>query len=199
MPIRASGSLIWNMPIIKALIIVTFDHVGELRKIVEHFPDTRFLLRIYANDPNAQCQLSNKFGAHPEEWKSILACAEELGANIVGASFHVGSGASSADAFAVAIAQCRKLCDLATQYGYVLTVMDIGGGFSQRSFRKHAAAIRSAIDREFPWEMGMEWIAEPGRFFAETAADLYTKVIGVRTHSDGARSYTIIRWIIWVF
>eukprot|EP00957_Ditylum_brightwellii_P013316 1005009-Ditylum_brightwellii.AAC.1 len=39
------------------------------------------------------------------------------------------------------------------------------------------------IDRIFPVESGVRVIAEPGRYFAASAATLFTSVIGVRSNA----------------
>ena len=57
------------------------------------------VLRIRADDPNARCQLGNKFGAELEDIMGLLETAKELCLNVVGISFHVGSGATNPDAF----------------------------------------------------------------------------------------------------
>jgi ornithine decarboxylase len=169
----------------------TFDNVAEIKKVVSTNPYARLVLRIYANDPNAQCILSNKFGAHESEWDSILTAAKNLNANLVGISFHVGSGASSPEAFTQALAAAARLQAKARDsYGYSLNLIDIGGGFSLRTFPQIATAVREAIAELFVDE-NVRFIAEPGRFFAETAADFYTPIIGMRSLVNGGHAYTI--------
>lgn len=167
----------------------TFDCVSELDKIIQVAPDMSMLLRIYANDPAAQCQLSNKFGAEADDWVEILEAAQDAGATITGVSFHVGSGAATPEAFAKGIRDAQEFARLAADYGYNLEILDIGGGFSQATLETLAPTIRAALaaaEDDF-----QNVIAEPGRFFAETAADLYTYVIGAKAHKNGTRSYTI--------
>lgn len=171
----------------------TFDTVYELEKIHKYAPDMECVLRIYACDPNAQCQLSNKFGAHEHEWDSILLRAKELNINLIGISFHVGSGASSATAYEHAIQQARKLCILAEDYGYHLHLLDIGGGF----MKKHLASsslpyiIRRALEENGFMDPYYRIIAEPGRYFAESCGHLFTKVLGIRDRSSTHRDYWI--------
>jgi ornithine decarboxylase len=176
----------------RGVTTVTFDNVGELKKAVLTAPGTKLILRIYANDPNAQCILSNKFGAYETEWESLLTEARQLGANLVGISFHVGSGASSPEAFTQALAAAARLQRMARDgYGFALNIVDIGGGFSQRTFPRISAAIREAIADYFMNDDTTRFIAEPGRFFAETAADFYTPIIGRRALQSGGFAYTI--------
>jgi ornithine decarboxylase len=170
----------------------TFDSLCELDKLNRIAPEMKLILRLYANDPTAQCILSNKFGAFRNEWESILQRGRELNMNIVGVSFHVGSGACNPDAFSEGISQSRELFDIAKRYGYDMNILDIGGGFSYKNVDKMSKSINYAIDKNFPKEefTNLKCIAEPGRYFAETIAVLFTKIIGLRERDD-----TIDYWI----
>ena len=170
----------------------TFDSLCELEKLNRIAPEMKLILRLYANDPTAQCILSNKFGAFRNEWESILQRGRELNMNIVGVSFHVGSGACNPDAFSEGISQSRELFDIAKRYGYDMNILDIGGGFSNNNVEKMSKAIHYSIDKYFPKEEfgNLKCIAEPGRYFAETIAVLFTKIIGLRERDD-----TIDYWI----
>ena len=44
-------------------------------------------------------------------------------------SFHVGSGCYDAKAFRNAVKDARYVFDLAGQFGYDMTILDVGGGF----------------------------------------------------------------------
>ena len=171
----------------------TFDTLCELEKIHRTAPEMKLIMRLYANDPTAQCILSNKFGAFRNEWEPILQRARELNMNIVGVSFHIGSGACNPDAFSEAISQARELFDTAIQdYGYDMQILDIGGGFSFENVESMSKSIHRAIDEYFPKENfpNVRYIAEPGRYFAETIAILFTKIIGLRERED-----TVDYWI----
>lgn len=163
----------------RGVTLTTFDSVCELKKLKRAAPQMRLVLRLYANDPTAQCVLSNKFGAKEDDWQTLIESATLLDMTVVGVSFHVGSGASNPNAFAHAIASARRLCDLAEHSGHTMQIVDIGGGFSHSTVFRLASVIQDALHEHFHDFMG-EVIAEPGRFFAETCAVLYTRVIGVR-------------------
>jgi ornithine decarboxylase len=53
-----------------------------------------------------------------------------------------------------------------------------------------AASIQKAIAEFFPDEDKYRFVAEPGRYFAETIGTLYTKIVGVRERR-GVRDYFI--------
>lgn len=48
---------------------------------------------------------------------------------LIGISFHVGSGCQDIPIYAEAISTARKLFDFAESVGYNLRLLDIGGGF----------------------------------------------------------------------
>lgn len=153
-------------------------------------PDMQVILRIYANDPSARCCLSNKFGAHKHDWKALLDCAKYHNADLKGVSFHVGSGAASPNAFAHAIEECKEFVETAKTMGFAPSVIDIGGGFSKNSLYTLSPPIMKAL-HEYFGEGGYEWIAEPGRYFAEDPMTLYTKIIGMRENPDHTVNYVI--------
>jgi ornithine decarboxylase len=168
----------------------TFDTTHELEKIMQTCPEMQVILRIYANDPSARCCLSNKFGAHRHDWVHLLACAQKYGAQLIGVSFHVGSGAASPNAFTHAISECKDFVDMAKSMGFDPRIIDIGGGFSKNTLNQLSNPILQSLSEHFS-ETDYQWIAEPGRYFAEDAMTLYTKVMGIRENADATMNYII--------
>ena len=81
---------------------MTFDCVDELEKVAAECPHAELVLRIRADDPSAVVQFGHKYGADPQtEAPMLLAAAKQLGMNVVGVSFHVGSGSQSCDALSL--------------------------------------------------------------------------------------------------
>jgi len=83
--------------------LMTFDNSHELHKIAESFPAAKLVLRIITDDSHSICKFSTKFGAPLSVTKNLLTEAKQLGLNVVGVSFHVGSGCMSTESFAAAI------------------------------------------------------------------------------------------------
>ena len=174
----------------KGVKVVTFDNETELIKIAQVCPKMNVMLRIYAKDPDARCQFAHKFGADKSTWTNLLDTAKKYGINIMGISFHVGSGASSPKAYALAIKEARHFYDMAKEYGYTIEMVDIGGGFTSHRLGDIPEAIIEAKQMYFPEELGCRFIAEPGRFFAETSGYLATNIIGIRK-TENTRDYWI--------
>lgn len=157
----------------------TADSICELDKLSKVYPGVAIIARIYANDPSAQCVLSNKFGAFREDWHPLIKHAARLGLNIHGVSFHIGSGACNPNAFKEAIHQAKEFADMAASHGHCIDTVDIGGGFTVANFESMARAIKD-VRTACSFGGSVRFVAEPGRYFAETVATLYTKIIGVR-------------------
>ena len=174
----------------KGITMVTFDTETELEKIHSICPAMKCILRIYAKDPDARCQFAHKFGCPKERWVSILERAKTLDLQIIGMSFHVGSGAKSSKPYITAIQQARDFLELAKTYGHTITILDIGGGFTSHTLEDIPETIQSALQTYFPPELHCTCIAEPGRYFAETVGYLATNIIGIR-ETEHTRDYWI--------
>lgn len=166
--------------------LTTFDSICELEKIAKVAPIMNCVLRIFASDTSAQCVLSNKYGALPDEIEPLLVKAQELKLKVIGISFHVGSGAKNPEIFNVAISECIRIKNVATNFGHEISIIDIGGGFTNDSLISMSKNIQSAIKQHLN---DIEFIAEPGRYFAETVATLYTKIINIKQRTDGSVDY----------
>jgi ornithine decarboxylase len=172
---------------------MTFDNADELRKIARLFPGAELFLRILTDDSSSLCRLSLKFGASLDSTDSLLALARELGLNVVGVSFHVGSGASDPGAFLKAVQDAHVVFQQAASHGFCLKTLDVGGGFcSDASFEEMAGVLGAALDEYFPARSGINLIAEPGRYFASSAFTLACNIIARRTIEDvSAASYMV--------
>lgn len=87
---------------------MTFDNLDELIKIKTIFPDAKCVLRILADDSKSVCQFGIKFGCNIDHVEEILTCAKQLDVDVIGISFHVGSGCFDVSAFADAVILARR-------------------------------------------------------------------------------------------
>lgn len=168
--------------------MTTADSESELFKIAALDPGAQVLLRIRQDDPSARCQLGNKYGAEEHDIDGLLTVAKDLDLDLAGVSFHVGSGASNPDALPEGIAAAAAVFDRAAALGFNMRVLDIGGGFPGGEINaagnvdlgRVPIAVNAALAAHFPPERGVDIIAEPGRFFAESCATLVCQVFGRR-------------------
>ncbi|KAI9834385.1 MAG: Ornithine decarboxylase [Sarea resinae] len=171
---------------------MTFDNADELYKTKELFPDAELYLRILTDDSSSLCRLSLKFGASMDQAQELLELAKELGLNVVGVSFHVGSGASDPNSFVKAVRDARQVFDQAADVGFNMRTLDVGGGFCNEGFEAMASVLSQALDDYFPPHIRV--IAEPGRYYVSSAFTLACSVIARRTVADqttGASSYML--------
>ncbi|MGL6223114.1 MAG: type III PLP-dependent enzyme, partial [Steroidobacteraceae bacterium] len=106
------------------------DNPDELRKFVPHRKRAEVLLRLSFRDPTAVVDLSRKFGCEPAAVPPLLRLARELGVNVRGFSFHVGSQVAEPKKYVEAIGVCAELIAQARAVGHdALDLLDIGGGF----------------------------------------------------------------------
>jgi len=140
------------------------------------------VLRIITDDSNSVCRFSTKFGAPLLQVPGLLALAKELDLNLVGVSFHVGSGCMSVLSFEAAIRSAHLVFQMAERLDMKLTLLDIGGGWpgtdhDSVSFPEIADHIRPILDELFP---DTQLIAEPGRFFVAESHTLAVNVFAKR-------------------
>lgn len=165
--------------------LMTFDNVAELEKVARCNPSAQMVLRILADDSHSVCRFGTKFGAPQHHVPALLRKARELDVDVVGVSFHVGSGCLSASAFVEAVELAYETFRTAEALGFSMTLLDIGGGFpgfdgAGPSFADIAASLREVLDELFPEECGVRIIAEPGRFFTAASHTLATCVYARR-------------------
>lgn len=152
--------------------LTTFDSEEELYKLKKLWPAAQLVLRIIVDDSNSICQFSSKFGCPMVNVEHLVSLCRDLGLQLVGVSFHVGSGCLNASSFVSAVTDARHVFDLAKEkYGFELSLLDIGGGFPGNSdagisFPEIAKGIGGLLDQLFPEESGVRLIGEPGRYFA---------------------------------
>lgn len=166
--------------------LMTFDNEMELHKIKELYPTARLLLRIRTDDSKSLCQLGIKYGAPLKQCRHLLKVAHDLKLNVIGVSFHVGSGCYDAIAYATAVSAARGVFDLAGQVGFKFTMLDIGGGFPGDSFaaitfEQVCTILNPLLEEHFPASSGVRIIAEPGRFYSASAFTLVVNVVARRT------------------
>jgi ornithine decarboxylase len=165
---------------------LTFDNEDELYKVARINRSAKLVLRILTDDSKSLCRLGLKFGAPLATVPSLLIKAKELGLDVIGISFHVGSGCYDSSAFADAVGGARAAFDMGLAAGYNFSFLDVGGGFEDATFEVTAGVLREALDFHFPDRAGLRIIAEPGRYFVSRAFSLAANIIARRAPpSDG--------------
>lgn len=204
-PEKASSSIIYAHPakmehmlqyaIDRNVGMTVFDGEDELYKIanMKGYQNIKVLLRLATDDKSSMCRFSNKFGCRIGEAESLLRVAKTLDINVVGCSFHVGSGCGDAQAYTTALDHCREVFQMALHLGMnPFSVVDIGGGFpgevgryggpGMPTFEELASAIRTGIHRfcDGGWTSrsmdDIQFIAEPGRYFVSSSTTIASRI-----------------------
>jgi len=167
--------------------MMTFDCEEELYKIKLYHPYSKLLLRLAVDDTNSICQFNSKFGCKLENVEKLFTLMNTLKLNLVGFSFHVGSGCRSLDNYYNAIKACKEAYDIALNNNININIIDIGGGFpgiyseNNINIEQIAETINKAQRDFFSKEIDedvIKFIAEPGRYFVEKSHILVLNVIG---------------------
>uniref|UniRef100_A0A672YKF8 ornithine decarboxylase n=1 Tax=Sphaeramia orbicularis TaxID=375764 RepID=A0A672YKF8_9TELE len=173
--------------------MMTFDCEEELLKISACHTRAKLVLRIAVDDSKSAIKLSQKFGTKPSVVKKLLERCKELDLEVIGVSFHVGSGCTDSLAYRQAIEDARHVFDTAVLLGFQMRLLDIGGGFPgkegfQIQFDEFSKVINEALDEFFPADSGVQVIAEPGRYYVDSAFTLAVNVFAKKVVMDDSSS-----------
>lgn len=179
--------------------LMTFDCEEELYKIKLYHPYAKLVLRLAVDDSNSKCKFNKKFGCKLSQVEELLTICKTMKLDVTGFSFHVGSGCYSTDNFYNAIGDCKKAYEIAKNIGLTINIIDIGGGFPGTDngikFEDIAKRVKDAMTNFFGLELEngtIQFIAEPGRFFAEATHTLVLNVIGKKRMIDETTGETKI-------
>jgi len=175
---------------------MTFDCIEELEKIYKIYPAAQIILRICVDDTNSKCKFNSKFGCQLYNIPKIFDRIKSLQMNLVGFSFHVGSGCSDPTSYYNAIKDCKESYKLSQDYGFNIRIIDIGGGFpgvdKNIKFADICENINKAIADFFLYETKnniIKFIAEPGRYFTEATHTLVLNVFAKKTEENVIKYY----------
>ena len=167
--------------------MMTFDCEEELYKIKLYHPYSKLILRLAVDDTQSVCKFNSKFGCKLENIENLIHLMNVLKLQLIGFSFHVGSGCKSVESYYNAIKTCREAYDLALKNNITISLIDIGGGFpgihteTNINIEQIAEKINQSQQEFFNKEMEagtIKFIAEPGRYFVEKSHTLVLNVIG---------------------
>jgi ornithine decarboxylase len=175
---------------------MTFDSIEELEKIYKIYPAAQIILRICVDDTNSKCKFNSKFGCQLYNIPKIFERIKSLQMNLVGFSFHVGSGCSDPTSYYNAIKDCKESYKLSQDFGFKINIIDIGGGFpgvdKNIKFADICDNINRAIADFFSYEVKnniIKFIAEPGRYFTEATHTLVLNVIAKKKEENVIKYY----------
>lgn len=162
--------------------LLVIDSSYELYKIKLYHPEASLLVRIQTDDSKSLCKFNCKFGVELDQVKEILELGKILNLNIIGVSFHVGSGCEDAHVYNTALHDCKKVFEIALSLDIHMNLIDIGGGFPGTDdgkvlFETMAEVINKSIDELFKDRNDITFIAEPGRYFVSSSHTIVCSII----------------------
>jgi len=160
--------------------ILVFDSECELYKIKDYYPTAKLLLRLVVQDQSSQCSFSKKFGCELNEVEGLLKLSIQLGLQVIGFSFHVGSGCNTPTLYYDALCDCNSASIIAERLHIKIDIIDIGGRFKYSNFKECAHEVR----RGMSLFKEVRFISEVGRFLVETSHTLYMHVMCKKIKGD---------------
>uniref|UniRef100_A0A8D0GPV6 Antizyme inhibitor 1 n=1 Tax=Sphenodon punctatus TaxID=8508 RepID=A0A8D0GPV6_SPHPU len=159
--------------------VMTCDNEIELKKIARNHPNAKLLLHIATEDISGEEEVNMKFGTTLKNCRHLMECAKELEVQIVGVKFHISSSCKEPQVYIHAISDTRCVFDMAEEFGFKMTMLDIGGGFTGCEFQLEEVnhVISPLLDVYFPEDSGVNVIAEPGCYYVSSAFTLAVNII----------------------
>jgi ornithine decarboxylase len=155
------------------------DHASEFEKIVDELgeaDDVTILVRFATAPADALYELSDKFGATPDEAARLLAAVARRGWR-AGLAFHVGSQCKTPSAYTTALVQAGAV---AQQSGVPLACVDVGGGFPAEYAGERPPSLQTYFDaiNDGVQQAGLtcRLLCEPGRALVASACALVVQV-----------------------
>uniref|UniRef100_A0A8C6GAN9 Antizyme inhibitor 2 n=1 Tax=Mus spicilegus TaxID=10103 RepID=A0A8C6GAN9_MUSSI len=171
--------------------LLSFDNEVELAKVVKSHPSAKMVLCIATQDSHSLNHLSLRFGASLKSCRHLLENAKKSHVEVVGVSFHIGSGCPDPQAYAQSIADARLVFQMGEELGHTMNILDLGGGFpglegAKVRFEEMASVINSALDLYFPEGCGVDVLAELGRYYVTSAFTVAVSIVAKREVLDQA-------------
>lgn len=168
--------------------LIAYDSECELRKIKEHCDSAGLVLRVSVPNIGAMAEQASKFGVDVSDAIPLVEKAFEMGLNVEGISFHVGSQCTRFDNYVDALNISAEILN-EIEKKHEIRLIDLGGGFpvpydsKVPAFEELARIINNELNRHFEKKIEdktrkekFEIIAEPGRFMVANAALLISRI-----------------------
>jgi ornithine decarboxylase len=110
--------------------------------------------------------------------------------NVIGISFQVDCESTEPSRFYNAVKSAKLVFDEASEIGFDIKLLDVGGGFPSTdmedfNFDIVARKLSLGISEFFPSESGVKVIAQPGRYLVASAYTLLSKITSVKEEAEG--------------
>ncbi|MEP1330283.1 type III PLP-dependent enzyme [Pseudophaeobacter sp.] len=171
------------------------DAREELDKLATHAPGAHVCLRLIVDNSAADWPLSRKFGCTPDKALKLMSYARDLGLQVEGLSFHVGSQTRAPEMWDGTLDQVAQLWQRAQSAGHALRLLNIGGGFPAQYDRavmppeSYASEVMKRVQARFADVVHI--MAEPGRGLVAEAGAIAAEVLLVSKKHEN----DLHRWV----
>ncbi len=171
------------------------DAESEIRKIAEHAPGARVIVRMLIESSEADWPLSRKFGCSHREALRLMDLGRFLGLDVAGISFHAGSQMREPTMWRMALDAAQRLWEDAADHGHELRILNIGGGFPafygqpMPTTRDYAEQVMRSVRARFGTDVHV--MAEPGRGLVAEAGVIVAEVVLVAKKDQD----DLVRWV----
>ena len=146
----------------------------SVERLAAHYPGAKILVRLYVDAGGGYTHnFSKKFGVTLQELPSILRLARRHGLDVVGFSFHAGSGMRDPAGKLHGIQMSRAAFVIAENHGFSPWVCNLGGGYDSDKVNSPfdiEAFCAPIVEEIIAWKKqvpGLVLFNEPGRYIAE--------------------------------
>lgn len=154
---------------------IVIDSIEEVDKLVKsNLTNSNIIIRINSDETYSKIKFNSKFGCNLYEYEAINDYMMRHNMLIKGISFHVGSKCVNTQAYDTTL---KSIFHNYFPINNNIEFIDIGGGMHDSMQLSDLGAIVKKYQKINP---NIQYIAEPGRLFAESTVSLYTKVTGVK-------------------
>ncbi len=164
--------------------VFVVDCMPEMLKVADEAPGSRVLCRILTTGAGSDWPLSRKYGCRAEAAVEILTAAHNLGLEVAGVAFHVGSQQRDPAAWRAPIETSGEIFRRLRARGIQPWMIDLGGGFPARLEGHHPelSAYGDTIRDQLRTTFGdhqPKTVIEPGRALVADAGVLHASVLTV--------------------
>lgn len=171
----------------------TVDGEEEIAKLAATCPGARVLIRMDVDHEGAAWPLADKFGVSGSEVGPLAARARDLGLDVAGLAFHVGSMQRAPIAYTNALVKSATvLAQVHERHRIRFNEVNVGGGLPgylgatpPPPLAEYAAAIAAGAASLPP---DVQLVAEPGRYLVADSGTLRATVIGTAVRAG-------LRWV----
>jgi len=163
---------------VKTFSLDTIEELEKILRATRNASDLNLLVRLRVSSDHSKLSLASKFGAEPQDVKSLLMAARQA-SDALGLCFHVGSQAMSPAAYAEAM---TRNGDAIVEAAVTVDIVDVGGGFPSWYPGMEPPALEAYFDvihRSFealPISYSAELWCEPGRALCAEYASVLVRV-----------------------